>query len=106
VVTVEAMVGFEVPDVPETYVHRIGRTARAGSEGVRVSLCEPSRLANVRRIEQLVGTRLLHLNAREAAEEKSQRPADTRIDECRDGCRGGRRLDLVEEVRGRGAEGR
>ena len=30
---------FELPNVPESYVHRIGRTARAGAEGIAISLC-------------------------------------------------------------------
>jgi ATP-dependent RNA helicase RhlE len=35
------VVNYELPNVPETYVHRIGRTARAGASGVSVSLCAP-----------------------------------------------------------------
>ena len=34
------VVNFDLPNVPETYVHRIGRTARAGAEGVAISLCD------------------------------------------------------------------
>ena len=34
------VVNFELPNVPESYVHRIGRTARAGAEGVAISLCD------------------------------------------------------------------
>src|SRR5262249_4930038 len=34
------VVNFDLPNVPETYVHRIGRTARAGTEGVAISLCD------------------------------------------------------------------
>src|SRR5262249_21940735 len=33
------VVNFDLPNVPETYVHRIGRTARAGADGVAISLC-------------------------------------------------------------------
>ena len=33
------VVNFELPNVPESYVHRIGRTARAGAEGIAISLC-------------------------------------------------------------------
>ena len=35
------VVNYEIPNVPETYVHRIGRTARAGAAGVAISLCSP-----------------------------------------------------------------
>ena len=34
------VVNFDLPNVPETYVHRIGRTARAGAEGIAISLCD------------------------------------------------------------------
>jgi ATP-dependent RNA helicase RhlE len=34
------VINFDLPNVPETYVHRIGRTARAGAEGVALSLCD------------------------------------------------------------------
>src|SRR5688572_1445138 len=44
---------FELPNVPEQYVHRIGRTARAGREGVAVSFCSPDERGNLRDIERL-----------------------------------------------------
>ena len=44
--------------VPEDYVHRIGRTARAGNEGVAISLCDSSERAYLRGIEKLIRTRL------------------------------------------------
>ena len=34
------VVNFDLPNVPETYVHRIGRTARAGADGIAISLCD------------------------------------------------------------------
>ncbi|MFZ2065096.1 MAG: DEAD/DEAH box helicase, partial [Xanthobacteraceae bacterium] len=37
---VSHVVNFDLPNVPETYVHRIGRTARAGAEGIAISLCD------------------------------------------------------------------
>ncbi len=48
------VVNFDLPDVPETYVHRIGRTARAGAEGIAISLCEGDELTLVRDIEKLI----------------------------------------------------
>jgi len=48
------VVNFDVPNVPETYVHRIGRTARAGAEGVAISLCDGEEMAFVRDIEKLI----------------------------------------------------
>jgi ATP-dependent RNA helicase RhlE len=44
---------FELPNVPEAYVHRIGRTARAGAEGIAVTLCDRSELGMLRDIEKL-----------------------------------------------------
>jgi ATP-dependent RNA helicase RhlE len=45
---------FDLPNVPETYVHRIGRTARAGAEGVAISLCDREEAAFVKDIEKLI----------------------------------------------------
>ncbi len=49
---------FELPNVPEQYVHRIGRTARAGADGVALSLCAPDEKAYLRDIERLTGVKL------------------------------------------------
>ena len=50
---VSHVVNFELPEVAESYVHRIGRTARAGAEGVAISLCDNSERAYLRAIEKL-----------------------------------------------------
>ncbi|MEZ5752700.1 MAG: DEAD/DEAH box helicase [Paracoccaceae bacterium] len=42
---------YELPNVPENYVHRIGRTARAGMDGRAVAFCAPAELADLRAIE-------------------------------------------------------
>lgn len=55
---VSHVVNFELPNVPESYVHRIGRTARAGRSGVAISLCDPSETKLLRDIEKLIGSRL------------------------------------------------
>lgn len=52
------VVNFEMPNVPEAYVHRIGRTARAGRSGIAISLCDPSEKALLKEIEKLIGNRL------------------------------------------------
>jgi len=44
---------FELPNVPENYVHRIGRTARAGRDGRAVAFCSPAEMADLRAIEAL-----------------------------------------------------
>ena len=46
---------FDLPQVPESYVHRIGRTARAGAEGRAVSLCAEDETKMLRDIEKLTG---------------------------------------------------
>jgi ATP-dependent RNA helicase RhlE len=51
---VSHVVNFDLPNVPETYVHRIGRTARAGAEGVAVSLCDHEEVGFLRDIEKLI----------------------------------------------------
>lgn len=46
---------FELPNVPESYVHRIGRTARAGATGIAISLCDHTERPLLRDIERLIG---------------------------------------------------
>lgn len=46
---------FELPEVAEAYVHRIGRTARAGAEGEAIALCAPEEIGLFRQIEKLIG---------------------------------------------------
>jgi ATP-dependent RNA helicase RhlE len=43
---------YDMPNVPENYVHRIGRTARAGAEGTAVSFCAPAEMEELRAIEK------------------------------------------------------
>ncbi|MDE2436115.1 MAG: DEAD/DEAH box helicase [Sphingomonadales bacterium] len=52
---------FEMPNVAEQYVHRIGRTARAGADGVAVSFVAPDERAYLRDIERLTGVQLSKL---------------------------------------------
>ncbi|WP_299480255.1 DEAD/DEAH box helicase [uncultured Roseibium sp.] len=46
---------FELPEVAEAYVHRIGRTARAGADGEAIALCAPEEIGLFRQIEKLIG---------------------------------------------------
>ncbi len=48
------VINFDLPNIPDSYVHRIGRTARAGAEGIAISLCSSDELAFLRDIEKLI----------------------------------------------------
>ncbi len=61
------VVNFELPNVPETYVHRIGRTARAGASGVAISFCDEAERAYLRDIEKLTRRSLNVAGGRPAA---------------------------------------
>jgi ATP-dependent RNA helicase RhlE len=52
------VINFELPNVPETYVHRIGRTGRAGKGGTAISLCDSEERGFLVDIERLMGKRL------------------------------------------------
>jgi ATP-dependent RNA helicase RhlE len=49
---------FDIPHEPESYVHRIGRTARAGQSGVAIAFCDDTEGADLRQIERLIGLQL------------------------------------------------
>ncbi len=49
---VSHVINFDLPDVPEQYVHRIGRTARAGATGIAIAFCSPDERGNLRDIER------------------------------------------------------
>jgi ATP-dependent RNA helicase RhlE len=49
------VINFELPNVPETYVHRIGRTGRAGNTGIAISFCEAEERGELKDIQKLIG---------------------------------------------------
>ncbi|WAC28429.1 DEAD/DEAH box helicase [Ancylobacter sp. SL191] len=51
---VSHVINYDLPNVPESYVHRIGRTARAGAEGIAISFCDGEERAFLRDIERLI----------------------------------------------------
>src|SRR5438445_761622 len=55
---VSHVVNFDLPDVPEQYVHRIGRTARAGATGIAIAFCSPDERGNLRDIERTTRQRI------------------------------------------------
>ena len=56
------VINFDIPNEPETYVHRIGRCGRAGEEGVSISICEPEHNAYLRDIERLIKQKIPLVN--------------------------------------------
>lgn len=52
------VVNYEIPNVPETYVHRIGRTGRAGAAGKAFSFCETTEKPYIKDIEKLIGRKI------------------------------------------------
>jgi ATP-dependent RNA helicase RhlE len=61
---VSHVVNFELPEVAEAYVHRIGRTARAGKGGQAISLCDADERDSLRAIERLTRLRIFSLDRR------------------------------------------
>jgi ATP-dependent RNA helicase RhlE len=55
---VSHVINYDLPNVPESYVHRIGRTARAGKSGVAISFCDAEERAYLRDIEALIKARI------------------------------------------------
>jgi ATP-dependent RNA helicase RhlE len=79
------VINFEIPNVPETYVHRIGRTARAGRDGIALSFCDKSEKTYLRDIERLTRKALtvvhehsFHGAAATPAEDERQERGDRR----------------------------
>ena len=116
------VVNYELPNIPESYVHRIGRTARAGAEGIAISLVDGEEKAYLRDIEKLTRQSIpsedrrgdVKLVATAAAEDRGprqgQRPGGRRPDARVNASRGGDRSDRgahTSEHRGdRGGERR
>lgn len=55
---VEYVVNYDMPDVPENYVHRVGRTGRGTKKGFAVSFCSPEEIPLLEAIEKYTGTRI------------------------------------------------
>lgn len=57
----DLVINYDLPDVPETYVHRIGRTGRAGCDGRAIAFCSVEEAPMLREIEKLTGIKLTQL---------------------------------------------
>jgi ATP-dependent RNA helicase RhlE len=69
------VVNYEMPDTPESYVHRIGRTARAGAEGIAISLCATDERGQLRDIERLIRQSIPAEDRRHGGSGRAERPA-------------------------------
>ena len=58
------VINYDIPNISETYVHRIGRAGRAGEEGISISFCEPEENGYIKDIEKLINQKikLVHQN--------------------------------------------
>ncbi len=68
---VEVVINFDLPEVPESYVHRIGRTARAGASGIAISLCTANDIIKMRAIEKLIKSKIKKVNFSEISLDRS-----------------------------------
>ena len=83
---VEAVINYDLPEVPESYVHRIGRTARAGMIGDAISFCSDLDIKKLRAIEKLIKTeiktenyhKIVNKQIREAENNGSPKRAENR----------------------------
>jgi ATP-dependent RNA helicase RhlE len=89
VVGVTHVVNYELPNEPEAYVHRIGRTARAGAGGTAISFCDPSEREYLRDIERLIRRRLTPQGENAAPADLHEQPAPPAARS--DGAKGGQK---------------
>ena len=52
------VINYEIPEVPETYVHRIGRTGRAGASGIAMSFCDDEEVPDFRNIQKIISMQI------------------------------------------------
>ena len=69
---VSHVINYDLPDEPESYVHRIGRTGRNGADGIAVTLCAPDEIKKLRAVEKVIRQTLL---AHPAENRQARRPA-------------------------------
>jgi ATP-dependent RNA helicase RhlE len=74
------VVNYDMPVEPDSYIHRIGRTGRAGANGIAISFCTPEEQDNLRAVEKHIGIKLQVANPKERFErdESSQKSKEHR----------------------------
>jgi len=81
------VINYDLPEVPETYVHRIGRTGRAGCSGIALSFCDPQEeITRLKDIQKLIGKKITVLKEQSTSnrdsvkrEESGDRPVPQRM---------------------------
>lgn len=94
---VSHVINYELPDEAETYVHRIGRTARAGAEGVAVSFCDAGERGSLRAIEKLTGKPLIVLGSSTVETEMKPEPVKKPVQAIRAKPAGRRQLKAARD---------
>lgn len=93
------VINFDLPEVPETYVHRIGRTGRAGADGMALSFCDAEEYADLKNINRLIGLKIPSENhpfETEIPKVSSQMPAQKKPMPKRNGFTGQRKHQGVK----------
>ena len=107
---VSHVVNYELPEVPEAYVHRIGRTARAGASGMAISLCDNEERDLLRAIERTTRQQIPHEDRRNDPSIVAPPRTEGRSEERSEGRSEGRGRshggDRRPHSNGRGGEGR
>lgn len=88
---VSHVINYELPNEPDSYVHRIGRTARAGAAGAAISFCDRTERAFLRDIERLIKTSLTVIGDGPRGEEQKPAGRGNRGQRNRPGNRGGQK---------------
>jgi ATP-dependent RNA helicase RhlE len=97
---VSHVINYDLPNVPESYVHRIGRTARAGAEGIAISFCDQEEGVFLRDIE-----RMIRMTIPASGERQPHRPAVQPVRNGRGGNNGGGRNNQRSNGGGRNGGG-
>jgi ATP-dependent RNA helicase RhlE len=96
---------FDLPEVAETYVHRIGRTARAGRDGIAISLCSADELPLLNDIEKLTRVALTDIHGERPAKATKAEPRQRARGQQRNGQQqNGRRNGQQQDRRGERSE--
>ncbi len=88
---VKFVYNYELPNVPENYVHRIGRTARAGAEGQAIAFCAPDEMGELRDIQKVMGKDIPVASGRKWEVEEAKPKRGGRFGRGKGGGKGGPR---------------